>query len=144
MRPGEFHHEPAPPLIAEFVTALLGALLSALVGRAGQPQTAGDLAAVAEAPPTKQFVHQQPRATDPDPAQPRELRHRWVRILGQRPLLRGFDSLDLPLDQGQPRTLALDLPTQAWRQLYRVPLPPALPVAPAHAALRPQVMHHQQ
>jgi hypothetical protein len=53
------------------------------------------------------------------------LRNQRLLAVLHRFALRGFQRLDLLLDQGQPRALALKLGTQLWGYLRAVGLPPA-------------------
>jgi hypothetical protein len=67
-----------------------------------------------------------PGALGPDRAQLGQLRDQRLLAVLHRFALRGcFQRLDLLLDQGQPRALALKLGTQLWGYLRAVGLPPA-------------------
>jgi hypothetical protein len=66
-----------------------------------------------------------PGALGPDRAQLGQLRNQRLLAVLHRFALRGFQRLDLLLDQGQPRALALKLGTQLWGYLRAVGLPPA-------------------
>ena len=92
-----------------------------------------------KAPPAEQLLHQHPAAAYPDRAQLRKPHDLRFGVGRHRLALLGLHRVDLPLDQRQPRALALDLGTHPGQKLPRVAAPPALPQAPADI-LHPQVL----
>ena len=96
---------------------MIDSAVAAVVG-GRKSQAAGDLAPVGKAPPTEQFFIQDSGAARPDRAQFGELCHQGVPARRDRLAPCRLQRLHLLLDQGEPRTLALNLGTQIrWHLL---------------------------
>src|SRR5262247_4115119 len=141
--PCELHEQRARSLVAGFTDALIDSAVAAGVGGGRKSQAASDLAPVGKAPPTEQFLIQDPGPTRPDRAQSGELCHHRVAARRDRLAPCRLQRLHLLLDQHEPRTLALNLGPQVRQDLLTMVAPPARPIAPADAA-RPEVVQHQQ